>query len=76
MVLLEVEEIARGDYSEEYGTVDSVVEEGDTIIITFMNGQVFSAPKGTQMDIDQGGRFSHNGNRRPDETTSTKHGGS
>lgn len=67
MVLLEIEEIARGDYSEEYGTVESVVIDGDIVTVEFMNGREFSAPKGTELEIDQGGRFSHGGVRRPDE---------
>lgn len=66
-VQLEIEEIARGDYSPEYGTVEKVEDEGDSIKLTFMNGKVFGAPKGTELEIDQGGRFSHNGERRPDE---------
>lgn len=67
MVLLEIEEIARGDYSEEWGTVESVVDEGNSIKLTFMNGKTYAAPKGTELEIDQGGRFSHDGARRPDE---------
>jgi len=60
-VLLEVEEIAVGDYSAEYGTVASVKDMGDGIELTFKNGTTLTPTKGTQLEIDQGGRFVHNG---------------
>lgn len=56
-VPLEVEEIAVGDYSDEYGHVIKVKDEGEYIVIEFVNGTVISQPKGSQLIITQGGRF-------------------
>jgi hypothetical protein len=64
-VLLEVEEIAVGDYSEEYGTVTVVEETADAIRLEFINGKSVSFPKGAELMILQGGRFDHDKKRRP-----------
>lgn len=59
MVPLEVEEIAVGDYSPDYGTVTLVNELSDSILIEFKNGKSMMPTKGTQLIIEQGGRFYH-----------------
>jgi hypothetical protein len=64
-VLLDVEEIAIGDFSEEYGTVKAAEDLGGTIHLEFINGTDLVVTKGTEMMIDQGGRFDHGGYRRP-----------
>ena len=61
-VPLEVEEIAVGDYSPDYGTVKSVSDQGLEVRIIFENGTEITQPKGNQLTIDQGGRFN-----RPEE---------
>lgn len=65
MVLLEVEEIAVGDYSDEYGTVKFVKDLGATVHLIFMNGTELYPTKGTEMNVTQGGRFEHGSERRP-----------
>lgn len=57
MLNIPVEEIAAGDYSPDYGTVEQVVERGDKIILTFKNGKVLNQTKGNEIEIQQGGRF-------------------
>ena len=57
MVLIEVEDIAVGDYSPEYGTVESATDMGTSISLRFKNGTELMPSKGTEMEIDQGGRF-------------------
>lgn len=59
MVLLEVEEIAVGDYSAEYGTVEIAEDKGDTVYLKFKNGTELVQTKGAELMIDQGGRFNH-----------------
>lgn len=59
MVLLEVKDIAVGDYSDEYGTVEIAEDHGETVYIKFVNGTEISPSKDTEMRIDQGGRFNH-----------------
>lgn len=56
-VPLEVEEVVAGDYSPEYGTVASVTDHEDMVTIVFKNGRSIMPTKGTQLDIEQGGRF-------------------
>jgi len=63
-VQLEVEEIAVADYSTEYGTVKAVTDQGDTVKIEFFNGTIIQPSKGSELEIEQGGRFSH-GPTRP-----------
>lgn len=57
MVLLEVEDIAVGDYSPEYGTVAVVDDKGESVYLKFKNGTEVVRPKGAELMIDQGGRF-------------------
>lgn len=59
MVLLEVEEIAVGDYSPEYGTVEVANDKGEAVYLKFKNGTELLKSKGTELTIDQGGRFNH-----------------
>lgn len=54
MVLLEVEEIAVGDYSQDYGTVTVATDEGTSVYLKFINGTELTPTKGTQMYVDQG----------------------
>lgn len=63
-VQLEVEEVAEGDYSPEYGTVKTAVDGGDVVSLTFVSGTEISLSKGTELEIEQGGRFDH-GPTRP-----------
>lgn len=56
-VSLEVEEIAVGDYSDEYGHVIEANSVGDDIRLKFVNGTELTLPKGAELTIDQGGRF-------------------
>lgn len=57
MVLLEVEHIAVGDYSPEYGTVITATDQGESVYLKFQNGTELMPTKGTELTIDQGGRF-------------------
>lgn len=57
MVLLEVEAIAVGDYSPEYGTVIVATDQGESIYLKFRNGTELMPTKGSELEIDQGGRF-------------------
>lgn len=60
MVLIEVQEIAVGDYSDEYGTIDvAEIQNDDTIHLHFINNTELFLPKETELMIDQGGRFNH-----------------
>lgn len=56
-VQLEVEEIATGDYSPEYGHVLSATRTGESVRLIFVNGTELNPPIGAEMEIDQGGRF-------------------
>lgn len=58
-VLLDVDEIAAGDYSPEHGTVKSVrkTAKGNYVELVFFNGHTMSPQKGTDLEIQQGGRF-------------------
>lgn len=58
-VPLEIEEIAVGDYSPDYGTVAAVLDMGMEVTLTFKDGTIITQPKGNQLTIDQGGRFNH-----------------
>ena len=57
MVLLEVEAIAVGDYSPEYGTVIVATDQGESVYLKFQNGTELMPSKGTEYEFDQGGRF-------------------
>lgn len=56
-VPLEVEEIAVGDYSDEYGHVIEVKDLGETVYIKFVNDTEVTLTKGEQLIITQGGRW-------------------
>ena len=55
----EIEEVAVGDYSPEYGHVKTVEVSADEQIITltFINGTTTTQPRDFEMEFDQGGRF-------------------
>jgi hypothetical protein len=56
-VPLEVEEIAVGDYSDEYGHVIEAEDQGENVRIKFVNGKEIFPTKGEQLIITQGGRW-------------------
>lgn len=59
MVLIPVEDVSVGDYSEEYGTVAIAEDQGDAVYLKFKNGTEFTRSKDVEMPFDQGGRFNH-----------------
>jgi hypothetical protein len=58
-LMIDVDEIAEGDYSSEDGTVMKVnkSEKTDYVELIFVNGTTKMLAKSTEIEMDQGGRF-------------------
>lgn len=74
-VSLPASEIAVGDYSPEYGTVETVVTDPikGYLTITFKNDTVITPGPDDEYEIDQGGRFTSPTRVEPPVTTGGDH---
>ena len=57
MLFIPVEDLAPGDYSPEYGTIDSLTKTKTKVHIKFVNGKSITPSVGTELEVTQGGRF-------------------
>jgi hypothetical protein len=62
-VPLPASEVAVGDYSPDYGTVEKVTTSGESTTIVFVNGDETVMQNDEEIIIDQGGRFDSYRNR-------------
>ena len=58
-LLVDVDEVAVGDYSTEHGTVTKVnkTESSRYVELLFVNKTKLNLEKGTEIEMTQGGRF-------------------
>ena len=59
MLMVEIDDCAEGDYSPDYGTIESIKKstDGKVFTVTYKNGTTQTLKSGDEILVNQGGRF-------------------